>query len=111
MPYGESDVMAELLAMRGVQERGMSSVSTKLDALTDKVDDGFRAQAAVQAAHELADVKQFGSIDRRLQPLEQVHRTVRWLVAALIVALLGGAADAVFNHAKTPDVHAQAAGK
>jgi hypothetical protein len=66
--------------------------------LATKVDEGFKAIAAVAAAHELADTKQFNAIDKRLEVVENTRRSMRWLGATVVVALVGAAIDLVFVH-------------
>jgi hypothetical protein len=74
--------------------------------LTTKVDEGFKAIAAVASAHELADLRAFGEIDKRLETVENTRRSMRWLGATMIVALIGLVFEFVFEH--LPAIVAQA---
>lgn len=85
----ETEVILNALNnLRDDHRTGMAMLGGKVD----------RAIEAI-AGHELRDAVQFSNVDARLRPLEAVHRTVKWLIAALVTAILGGAADAVLNHA------------
>lgn len=66
--------------------------------LTKKLDEGFAAVTERLHEHELSDQRLFASFDSRIKPIEGVHKTARWLLGAVIVAMLTGAADIVFNH-------------
>lgn len=84
-------VQAALAEMRAEQREDHQT-------LTTKVDEGFKHVAEVMAAHTLEDAKQFGAIDSRLKIVETTRRTVRWLGATAIVAILSALADYLLNH-------------
>jgi hypothetical protein len=82
-------VQAFLAEMRAEQREDHNSLSTK-------VDEGFKAIAAVSAAHELEDTNRFNAIDKRLVEVENTRRTMRWLGATAIAAFLAAAAEFLF---------------
>lgn len=66
--------------------------------LVEKVDEGFKAATKAMADHVLEDTTKFASIDNRLAVVENTRRTMRWLMGATVVAILGAAAEFVINH-------------
>lgn len=66
-----------LVAMRHEQKEDLKTLTGKVDIVLVKVDD-----------HET-----------RLVTVENTRSAARWLIGVLIVAILGGAVDFVFNHA------------
>lgn len=90
------NVQTFLAEMRQEQRDDVTALRSKTEELATKVDDGFKAIAAVSAAHELADTNKFNAIDKRLVEVENTRRTMRWLGATVIVSLLAAAADFLF---------------
>ncbi len=91
-------VQTFLAEMRAEQREDVTSLRNETAELAKKVDEGFKAIAAVAAAHELADTKEFNAIDKRLQTVENTRRSMRWLGATMIVALVGLVFEFVFSH-------------
>lgn len=85
-------VQAALKEMRDEQR-------TDHAALVEKVDEGFKAATKAMADHVLEDTTKFSSIDKRLDVVENTRRTMRWLMGATVVAILGAAAEFFINHA------------
>lgn len=92
------NVQTFLAEMRAEQRQDAETLREVNGTLAVKVDEGFKAIAAVAAAHELADTKQFNAIDKRLVEVENTRRTMRWLGATVIVSMLAAAADFLFVH-------------
>lgn len=67
-------------------------------ALTAKVDAGFKEVADTLKHHEQSDLRLFAAIDKRVSTVEGTRKALIWLVGVIIVAVLGGAVDAYFNH-------------
>lgn len=67
-------------------------------ALVQKVDTGFHSINTAAAAHELEDTKRFAAVDKRVESVENTRRSIRWLGATVIVALIGAFFDFVFIH-------------
>lgn len=99
MPNEVTDI---LLVMRKEQREDMNK-------LGDRFEDGFKAlQASIadeserRRAHELQDLTEFNKLNTRIagveSPMRNIRRNLRWLAAAAITAILGGAADAYFGH-------------
>lgn len=66
--------------------------------LSLKCDEGFERVASSMAAHELEDTKAFAAIDKRITPVENMRRAMRWLGATVVVALVGGFVTYAFSH-------------
>ncbi len=85
------DIQQLLLTMREEQRDDHRS-------LVEKVDTGFFEIRQAMATHTVEDTKNFAAIDNRLTPVENTRRTLRWLSAAIFVALITAAVDLIFNH-------------
>lgn len=70
--------------------------------LGDKVDAGFKNVLEKFQEHELKDEKRFGNIAGEMRELQNTRKTVRWFIAAVVVALLSGVVEHIVNH-RTPD--------
>jgi hypothetical protein len=92
------NVQAFLSEMRNEQREDAESARQSHATLTTKVDEGFKAIAAVASAHELAEAKQFAEVDKRLSTVENTRRTMRWLGATVLVSLCGAVVDFLFVH-------------
>jgi len=87
-----------LSEMRAEQREDATALREATAELAKKVDEGFKATAAVSAAHELADTKEFNSIDKRLETVENTRRSMLWLGATMIVAIIGVVLDMAANY-------------
>jgi hypothetical protein len=67
-------------------------------ALVLKVDEGIAKMTEAMSSHELEDAKQFGRIDKRLEAVENTKRTLLWLGATTVVAIVAGIVDFLFSH-------------
>jgi hypothetical protein len=56
---------------------------------------------AQMAAHNIADTKAFGAIDKRLEPVESMRKTFRWAAASGFIALVGVLAQAGCSYVGT----------
>lgn len=88
------DDTAILAELRGMRQELLGSHT----ALGVEVRTGIEKLSTNAAAHEKHDVERFAAINTRLLPIESTGRNVKWLLAAVVVAGLSGAADAWFNH-------------
>lgn len=85
------EIESLLMEMRRDQRDDHTSISKIIT-------DGFKEVHESMKAHEQSDIRMFASIDKRVSVVESTRHAMIWLVGALIVAVLGGAADAYFNH-------------
>lgn len=58
------------------------------EALVKVVLDGFANQVETMSKHSSDDARQFGELDRRLQPVETMRRTMRYAAGAVFVQFL-----------------------
>lgn len=84
-------VLGRLDQMRGEQREDHAT-------LVLKVDEGFESIRKAAAAHELADTTRFAEVDKRLDSVETTRRSIRWLGATVVVALITAFCDFVFVH-------------
>lgn len=73
--------------------------ATNHAALVETVNHGFSKVAETMAAHALDDSERFAKIEKRLQPVEEMRRTVRWALGVGFAAVLTGMVDFFVNHA------------
>lgn len=66
--------------------------------LVKKVDKGFADIQGSAAEHELKDETRFGQMDKRLSFVESTNMLARWFIGAAILAVMGAAAEHLFNH-------------
>jgi hypothetical protein len=84
------DIQQLLLQMRQEAREDMQ-------ILTQKVDDGFTAVAQQFSEHEVSDTTVFGEHEQRLAALESTKKDLRWVAGAVIVAVLGAGATALWD--------------
>jgi hypothetical protein len=91
-------VQSALTEMRQEQREDMQALQTSQNHLMDKVTEGFKTATKMVTDHVLEDTTKFNVIDKRLDLVENTRRTMRWLLAAAVVAFLGATAEFVVNH-------------
>lgn len=89
--------MAEFDIQRELQEMRREQRADHLD-ISNKVDGGFEAVSKTLKEHEQSDIRLFAALDQRVERVEATRRLLIWMAGALVVAVLGGAVDAYFNH-------------
>ena len=65
--------------------------------LVSAVTKGFEGVHNAMATHALEDEQRFGSIDRRLAPVESLRTTIRWAAGTIVVAGLAVLGDLLLH--------------
>ena len=50
------------------------------------------------AAHDVLDTQRFADLHSAIKPLQSTNRAIRWLIGAVVSAILMGGVDVVANH-------------
>ena len=83
----DDTILAELRAMRAEQSADHGTLVAKLDRAAD-----------VHAQHEIADLKLFEALSRRVLPLESTHRSLKWATRGALGLVGVGLVDFFFDH-------------
>lgn len=88
------NTQAMLAEMRREQREDHQSLVTAMG-------EGFEKVTTAMSTHVLEDTTKFAAIDKRLSTVENTRRTMRWLGATVIVAVIGVLLEFLSNHLPT----------